>query len=458
MEFIRGNKDRPFFLYLPYTMPHIPLFASEEFMDKSARGLYGDVVEEIDWSVGRILDLLKQLSIAENTIVVFTSDNGPWLTVGLAGGSAGLLHEGKFTTWEGGVREPAIFWWPGKIPAASVSSQLASTLDLFPTLVKLAGGDSDEIDLDGYDISPLLLGSGESPRNHMAYYRDETLYAYREAAWKIHFYTNSPVENKWQGEKHDPPLLFNINEDPSEQYNLNKKHPEILEEMVRKAEKYRIGPEAIDVTFKVIDATMENEQIMITGSMLQDRDPVDMHDDGTNGDRTAGDHIWIKKITGIPVDTEYEWDLVEDDGSSHGINLIDGDQPRFTVDMDGYLSGTTEFVLPGPGPAKVDVTFTFADKTASINKIMIKGSMYKNWTSIDMYDDGTNDDETAGDHVWTRTITGIPIGARYSWGCSDEGRSEGSVWLIKGGGPRFTIGADGKVTGDTDYVYKADNK
>lgn len=84
--------------------------------------------------------------------------------------------------------------------------------------------------------------------------------------------------------------------------------------------------------------------------------------------------------------------------------------------------------------------------------------MYKNWTSIDMYDDGTNDDETAGDHVWTRTITGIPIGARYSWGCSDEGGSEGSVWLIKGGGPRFTIGADGKVTGDTDYVYKADNK
>ena len=458
MDFIRGNKDHPFFLYLPYTMPHIPLFTSEDFQDVSLRGIYGDVVEEIDWSVGQILNLLKQLNIEDNTIVLFTSDNGPWLTVGRAGGSSGLLHEGKFTTWEGGVREPAIFWWPGKIPAASVSSQLASTLDLFPTLINLAGGDFDDIDLDGYDISPLLLGSGESPRNHMSYYRDETLYAYREDAWKIHFYTNSPVENKWQGEKHDPPLLFNIDEDPSEQYNLNKRHPEILQEMIRKAEKYRIGPEAIDVTFKVIDATLGNAKIMIKGSMLKDRTAINMHDDGTNGDRTAGDHIWTRTITGIPVNAEYEWDLVEDDGSSQGINLIKGDKPLFTVDRDGYLSGTTEFLLQGPGPAKVHITFTVTDKTESINRIMIKGTMYENWTAVDMYDDGTYDDVTAGDHIWTRTITDIPIGAKHNWGCSDEGGSEGSVWLIKGRSPSFTIGADGKVTGDTDYIIKADNK
>lgn len=287
----------------------------------------------------------------------------------------------------------------------------------------------------------------------MAYYKDETLYAFREDAWKIHFHTISPVENKWQGEKQDPPLLFNVEEDPSEQYNLNKRYPEILREMVRKAEKYRSGPESIDVTFNVIDATLGNTRIMIRGSMLKDPISVIMYDDGTNGDRTAGDHIWTKTITQIPVDAEYEWDLIEDDGSSKGINLINGNNPQFTVDMDGYLSGTTEFVVQGPGPAEVDITFTFTDKTKSFSKIMIKGTMYENWTATDMYDDGTNDDVTAGDHVWTRTIKDIPIGAQHNWGCSDEGGSEGSTWLIKGPAPSFTIGADGKVTGDTDYIF-----
>lgn len=237
LDFIRENVDHPFFLYLPYTMPHIPLFASEDFIDSSIRGLYGDVVEEIDWSVGQILGLLKQLRI-DDTIVLFTSDNGPWLTERLNGGSSGLLREGKFTTWEGGVREPAMCWWPGKILPGTISSQMTSTLDLFPTLVRLAGGDVTSSDIDGYDISSVFFGTGESPRKEMAYYVDETLYAYREGAWKIHFFTKSPLENKWQGEKQEPPLLFNVETDPSEQYNLNDKHPELLNELIKKAEKY----------------------------------------------------------------------------------------------------------------------------------------------------------------------------------------------------------------------------
>ena len=136
---MKANRDKPFFCYLAYSLPHVPLFASEEFQDKSLRGLYGDVVEEIDWSVGQVVDTLRELGIEGRTLVLFTSDNGPWLTYDQQGGSAGLLRGGKGSTWEGGMREPTIFWWPGKIQPGVVR-QLGATLDLLPTCVTLAGG------------------------------------------------------------------------------------------------------------------------------------------------------------------------------------------------------------------------------------------------------------------------------------------------------------------------------
>ena len=136
-SFIRQHRDGPFFLYLAHNFPHVPLFASDKFQGKSRRGLYGDVVEELDWSVGQVLDTLRETKLDDNTLVFFTSDNGPWLIKNANGGSAGLLREGKGSTWEGGMREPAIAWWPGKIPAGRVTTELASSLDLLATIAKL---------------------------------------------------------------------------------------------------------------------------------------------------------------------------------------------------------------------------------------------------------------------------------------------------------------------------------
>src|SRR5262249_35735248 len=138
LNFIAKNKDRPFFLYLPHTMPHVPLHVSDKFKGKSARGVYGDVIMELDWSVGQILAALKQHGIEEQTLVMYSSDNGPWLSYGDHAGSAGPLREGKMTTWEGGQREPCIMRWPGKIPPGSVCREPAMTIDILPTLAKLA--------------------------------------------------------------------------------------------------------------------------------------------------------------------------------------------------------------------------------------------------------------------------------------------------------------------------------
>ena len=154
VSFIRKNKDEKFFLYLPHSLPHVPLFRSKEFEGKSLRGLYGDVIEEIDWSVGQVLQTLRDLKLDQKTIVWFTSDNGPWLTFNDHGGSAGLLREGKGTTWDGGMREPSICWWPGTIPAGQVSAELGTTMDIYSTSLALAGAEleKDRI-VDGYDLT-----------------------------------------------------------------------------------------------------------------------------------------------------------------------------------------------------------------------------------------------------------------------------------------------------------------
>ena len=242
VKFIRENKKKPFFLYLPHTYPHVPLFASDKFKT-SPRGLYGDVVEELDWSVGQVLETLRKEKLAENTLVFFTSDNGPWLARELAGGSAGLLREGKGSTWEGGMREPGLAWWPGKIKAGVVTHELACSMDLFNTSLKLAGASipSDRV-MDGVDMSPILFSEGKSLRDTMFYYRGEDLMAVRKGNYKIHFetgpgYTGPRVTEK--REKHEPPLLFNLATDPGENFNMASEHPEVVADLKKVAEEHR---------------------------------------------------------------------------------------------------------------------------------------------------------------------------------------------------------------------------
>lgn len=229
-QFIRQHKDQPFFVYLPHTMPHVPLFASRDFDGKSRRGLFGDAVEELDAAVGKVLDTLRGEKLAEKTLVIFTSDNGPWLTQAEQGGSAGLLKDGKGSTWEGGMREPALAWRPGTVPAGTVSTELGSTLDLLPTLCAQAGAVvPTDRPLDGYDITPALTG-GKSLRNEMFYYRAYDLMAVRQGPWKAHFMTQTGYGQP-QPEKHEAPLLFNLEIDPSERFNVADKHPEVLAEI-----------------------------------------------------------------------------------------------------------------------------------------------------------------------------------------------------------------------------------
>jgi arylsulfatase A-like enzyme len=211
-------------------MPHLPLFRSREFENKSLRGIYGDVVEELDWSVGEILAALKQNGLDDNTFVVFTSDNGPWTIFQDQGGSAGLLSGGKGGTYEGGMREPAIFRWPGRLNPGVVMD-MATTMDLLPTISKLANVNlpNDKI-YDGYDISPVMFGTGKDPRDIVFYYRDVQVFAIRKGEYKAHFMTQ-PEYGADNVTVHDPPLLFNLNIDPSEKYNIADKHPEIIAEM-----------------------------------------------------------------------------------------------------------------------------------------------------------------------------------------------------------------------------------
>lgn len=227
---IRNLKNDHFFIYLAYSFPHIPLFRSDDFKDTSKGGIYGDVIEEIDWSVGQILKTLEEEGVAENTMVVFTSDNGPWLTFKTHGGSAGLLRGGKGGTFEGGMREPTIFWWPGKIKQGVVM-EMATTMDLLPTFCKLADVKlPDDRIYDGYDISPVIFGTGPNPRNVVWYYRDTEIFAVRKGPYKAHFITQPEYGNSVRT-VHEPPLLYNLDADPSEKFDIASDHPDIIAEI-----------------------------------------------------------------------------------------------------------------------------------------------------------------------------------------------------------------------------------
>ena len=227
LRVIAAANNKPFFIYLAHSMPHTPLFASPAFKGKSRRGIYGDVIEEIDWSTGEILAALRRAGLAENTFVFFTSDNGPWLTEGAQGGSAGPLREGKGSTWEGGMRVPGIAWMPGRVRPA-VTSEPASSLDLYPTALALAGAPSPTgVALDGLDLLPLLVGQRALPERPYFFYRGTELFACRLGEWKAHFRTQSGYGQP-QPDVHATPLLFRLPHDPSEKYDVAATHVDVL--------------------------------------------------------------------------------------------------------------------------------------------------------------------------------------------------------------------------------------
>jgi len=241
VKFIESQAGKkPFFLYLAHSLPHIPLFRHEEFVGRSAAGIYGDVIEEIDWTVGEVRQALEDAGVADNTMVVFTSDNGPWLSFKTHGGSAGLLKEGKGMTYEGGMRVPGIFWWPGGIKPGVVSD-MGSTLDLLPTLVSLAGGTPpDDRELDGYDLSAALQEGAASPREEVVFYRGTEIYAYRSGPWKAHFITQgSYTKESGPRIEHETPLLYHLDEDPREKFDLAAERPEVVAELRQKANDFR---------------------------------------------------------------------------------------------------------------------------------------------------------------------------------------------------------------------------
>ncbi|MBN7812424.1 sulfatase [Algoriphagus sp. H41] len=231
VKLIGEHKDKPFFIYLAHSLPHVPLFASEGFLGKSERGLYGDVIEEIDWSVGEILAALRKNGLDQNTYVIFTSDNGPWLTYNEQGGSAGLLFGGKGTSYEGGVRVPTVVWGPGNVKP-EVVSKIGSTLDLFPTISSLAGAKMPEDRVyDGVDLSPAFRGEKGAPREAMFYYHGDRLFAVRKGDFKLYFYSNNPLGYPEKLEKLDKAKLYNLAHDPSERFDLIDRQPEVVEEI-----------------------------------------------------------------------------------------------------------------------------------------------------------------------------------------------------------------------------------
>jgi arylsulfatase A-like enzyme len=251
VRFIQSNKEKPFLLYVAYTMPHVPLFVSDRYKGRSARGLYGDVIMEIDWSVGRILDALKQNGLEENTFVLFASDNGPWLSYGNHAGSAGRLREGKGTTWEGGIRVPCIMRWPGKIPAGSRCREPLMTIDILPTIAFLSGAGLPSHTIDGRNIWPLIAGSRAAGNPHEAlyfYYAGNELQALRSGKWKLlfpHSY-NSLTGAPGQGGRPAGYTqarcgleLYNLEEDPGETRDVIARHAEVVRRLQALAEKAR---------------------------------------------------------------------------------------------------------------------------------------------------------------------------------------------------------------------------
>jgi arylsulfatase A-like enzyme len=252
VAFIEAHRDAPFFVYLAHSMPHVPLYASDRFQGSTERGLYGDVIAEIDASVGDILATLERLGLDRETIVFFTSDNGPWLVMGNHGGSAGPFREGKATTFEGGHRVPGIVRWPGRIPGGQVSDALVTAMDIMPTVAGITRADVPrDLVFDGYDLSETLFGRPDaaSPYDHFFYYRSGQLRGVRSGKWKLHvphtfasIETGEPGRDGMPGRYDYKPFgraLFDLDADPGETRDVAADHPEVVQRMLGLIEKGR---------------------------------------------------------------------------------------------------------------------------------------------------------------------------------------------------------------------------
>ncbi len=253
VDFINRNRENPFFLYLPHPQPHVPLYVSDRFAGKTENGIYGDVISEIDWSVGEILNAISTNGLDEDTLVIFTCDNGPWLSYGSHAGSSGPLREGKGTAWEGGVREPCLMRWPGKIPAGTVCDTAAMNIDILPTMAGLIGANLPERKIDGKDIWPILAGEdgAESPHDaYWFYYKKNELQAVLADGWKLVLpHTYRTLDGKETSDdglpigytnlKLQEAELYQLDEDIAEANNVAQQHPEIVAELMKHAEAAR---------------------------------------------------------------------------------------------------------------------------------------------------------------------------------------------------------------------------
>ncbi|MFI4875225.1 MAG: sulfatase-like hydrolase/transferase, partial [Blastopirellula sp. JB062] len=251
VKFIDDNHARPFFLYVPHSMVHVPLYVSDKFAGKSGAGLYGDVVMEVDWSVGQIIAALRRHQLEENTLVVFTSDNGPWLSYGDHAGSTGPLREGKGTMFEGGCREPTIFWQPGTIPAGKSCSTPMMTIDILPTVAKLIGAKLPDHKIDGKNIWPLITDcpNAKSPHEAYLFYYANNLQAIRSGKWKLHFPHAYRTLNGRPGGQGGLPskyeqarielALFDLENDPGETTDVKQSHPEVVARLQKLADEAR---------------------------------------------------------------------------------------------------------------------------------------------------------------------------------------------------------------------------
>ncbi|HVW36068.1 MAG TPA: sulfatase, partial [Pirellulales bacterium] len=264
VSFIERHRDQPFFVYLAHSMPHVPLHVSEKFRGKTKRGLFGDVIEEVDWSVGQILETLERLKLDEETLVIFTSDNGPWLSYGDHAGTARPLREGKGTSFDGGVREPCVMRWPGRIPPGTVCHEPAMTIDLLPTLAKLIGARlPDDRIIDGLDIWPLISGQPDAKSPHVAFYFywGQELQAVRSGRWKLHF-PHAYRSLEGEGGKGGIPTkyvqrqiqlsLFDLESDVGETKIVAAEHPEVVARLQALAQRARedLGDSAAKQTGK----------------------------------------------------------------------------------------------------------------------------------------------------------------------------------------------------------------
>ena len=252
VAFIKDNQSKPFFLYLPHTMVHVPLYVSKRFEGKSNAGLFGDVMMEVDWSVGQVMNAIDECGLGDNTLIIFTSDNGPWLAYGDHAGSAAPLREGKQTMFEGGYRVPTLMRWTNKITPDTTCNELASTIDILPTVAHLIGAQLPKKKIDGVDISTLMFGGADvkSPRESFyCYYGGGQLHAVRDGRWKLHFphkYASMELgkpSNGGLGGKAKPSKteleLYDLENDPGEKVNLLQQHPEVLDRLNKMGDEAR---------------------------------------------------------------------------------------------------------------------------------------------------------------------------------------------------------------------------